>query len=655
MQPKANSPIWLLLISSAIASATGVFVIGPGHSYLAIWGPRLLALLLALMVSFVIYSSGQLLLRFFYQEPGLDAIIISWALGTLIVPGAILILGYAGWLHLPGVLIVITAINIAGWRQWCQLYTQITDLIAQWRQAAPPVTIILALAFSLLLLNLLHACMPPLDYDVLEYHLGAPAEYYKHGHIFFISDNVYANFPQNMEMLALLYMQLAGKLIGAIAAKFGLAIYAIALAIAVYRLAALWFDCQAAVIAALLVYCLPWTSVLLRTYYVEIPTVFLLVFSLYLISNPGFPGKRRYLLAGLILGASAGIKYTTLFLGSAAIIPILLSTNVPWRGKLRNLASISAGFLLAFSPWLIRNYLHTGNPIYPLFNPWLAPGYWSELMYARFRQAHAPANLNLIETMRCLWQTFVTDSHNSLLFIMLLPGAGLLLRRRLWSLAGFISIWLGLWLLFTHRISRFVYVVTVLACVPMGATLIFYWRRFPPRVANTVLAIIAALTFYQHSYLTIPGAYDYLLGMQSMEQLLTQHYPPYHAEEFLNQQSQGRVLMIGEARIFYLDRPLVANTVFDRNLLELLFQRYHSTAAIAAFLKKQDIRYLYFNWNEVSRLRQTYAFHWKGRKYTGFLQIDLSRLNQFLDRHCRKVFPGNSGKQPDRIEVYYVK
>ena len=48
-------------------------------------------------------------------------------------------------------------------------------------------------------------------YDVLEYHLQTPKEYYQAGHISYLPHNVYANFPAQVEMLYLLGMVLSGE------------------------------------------------------------------------------------------------------------------------------------------------------------------------------------------------------------------------------------------------------------------------------------------------------------------------------------------------------------------------------------------------------------------------------------------------------------
>ena len=53
-------------------------------------------------------------------------------------------------------------------------------------------------------LNLAGALAPPFEYDELEYHLGALADYQRAGRIVFLPHNFYSNMPQLTEMLYLL-------------------------------------------------------------------------------------------------------------------------------------------------------------------------------------------------------------------------------------------------------------------------------------------------------------------------------------------------------------------------------------------------------------------------------------------------------------------
>lgn len=66
----------------------------------------------------------------------------------------------------------------------------------------------------------LGAVLPPVEFDVREYHLQAPKEFFLSGRIDFLPHNVYANMPLGAEMLSLAAMVLAGDWwLGALAGK----------------------------------------------------------------------------------------------------------------------------------------------------------------------------------------------------------------------------------------------------------------------------------------------------------------------------------------------------------------------------------------------------------------------------------------------------
>src|SRR5206468_4745108 len=64
----------------------------------------------------------------------------------------------------------------------------------------------LVLAPFLVIMSL-GSMLPTIDFDVLEYHLQGPKEYYQAGRIAFLPHNVYTNMPFGVEMLHLLGME----------------------------------------------------------------------------------------------------------------------------------------------------------------------------------------------------------------------------------------------------------------------------------------------------------------------------------------------------------------------------------------------------------------------------------------------------------------
>ena len=87
------------------------------------------------------------------------------------------------------------------------LHAGCRDLAARRVSMGTALAAIIGVVFCL---NLLRAFVPPMEYDEMEYHLAAPARYFRDGQITRIADNAYAHFPQNVEMLFLDAMVLRG-------------------------------------------------------------------------------------------------------------------------------------------------------------------------------------------------------------------------------------------------------------------------------------------------------------------------------------------------------------------------------------------------------------------------------------------------------------
>ncbi|MCA9082349.1 MAG: hypothetical protein KDA58_17450, partial [Planctomycetaceae bacterium] len=85
---------------------------------------------------------------------------------------------------------------------------------------------------------LLGAMLPSTDFDVKEYHLQGPKEYFLAGRIHFLPHNVYTSFPFLTEMLSLAGMVVYGDwYFGALVGKTVLMVFAPITALAVYAIA----------------------------------------------------------------------------------------------------------------------------------------------------------------------------------------------------------------------------------------------------------------------------------------------------------------------------------------------------------------------------------------------------------------------------------
>ena len=117
------------------------------------------------------------------------------------------------------------------------------------------------------------------------------------------------------------------------------------------------------------------------------------------------PGPRGWvILAAAATGLAMGVKYTAALLFFIPILVWLAGTgfaaSVAPREILRRIGLFVAVALLCFSPWLIRNFADTRNPVYPLLYKFFDGSNWDAQKDARWTQAHSPTDLSVRQLHR---------------------------------------------------------------------------------------------------------------------------------------------------------------------------------------------------------------------------------------------------------------
>ena len=160
--------------------------------------------------------------------------------------------------------------------------------------------------------------LPPFDFDVREYHLQAPKEFFQAGRITFLPHNVYANMPLGTEMLSLAGMVVIGDWwTGALVGKTLIAGFAPLTALgAVRRPGRRLASPSAGVLAALVYISIPWIALVSTQGLVEGA----FAFYLFAASTPcccGATATRKarasladwLVLAGFLAGGAVATKY----------------------------------------------------------------------------------------------------------------------------------------------------------------------------------------------------------------------------------------------------------------------------------------------------------------------------------------------------------
>jgi len=233
----------------------------------------------------------------------------------------------------------------------------------------PLLVLLVILVFCMIIL----ASVPPVSKDALVHHLAVPKLYLKHGGMYEIPSLLFSYYPMNLDLLYLVPLYFGNDIVP----KFIHFLFALLTAWLIYHYLKRRTSIPYALLGVVFLLSIPIIVKLSITVYVDLGLIFFSTASLLLVLRWVEDGFRlRFLLLSAVsCGLAAGTKYNgliTLFL-LTLFVPFLYSRYVPnsKSGFLKPVGYAILFFsvaLLVFSPWMIRNYLWTNNPFYPLYD-----------------------------------------------------------------------------------------------------------------------------------------------------------------------------------------------------------------------------------------------------------------------------------------------
>ncbi|MBX3450943.1 MAG: hypothetical protein KF777_15355 [Planctomycetaceae bacterium] len=518
----------------------------------------------------------------------------------------------------------------------------------------------LALASPFLVTILLGSVTPQNDFDVRAYHLEGPKEFFLQGKVRFLSHNVYTSFPFLTEMLTLLGMVLCRDwFAGSLAGQAVLAAFAPLTAIGLFAAGRRWYSPTAGRVAALVFLSTPWTTRISIIAYAEGGLslfVFASAFAACLAIDPKTPPNCRksvVLMTGLFAGAAMACKYPGLV---SAVVPAAvvlgLSTLLSDRGaddlaggrgkRISQTAGLFAiGLACTIGPWLLKNLLETGNPVYPLAYSIFGGTDLTPELAEKWNRGHSPPHYKslanfIVDFGRKLADVLGNnDWHSALLYtfapLVVFQAAGRTFSRVIaaWLFWMFLA-----WFLLTHHIDRFWVPMIPLAALLAGAGATWSASRRSLAFVATVGVAWGAfnLTLVTSS---LAGYNVWLTDLNAARQAVVRADNPEIA--LLNEAlASGRlqepilVLCVGDAGVFHANFPVLYNSVFDQPLLERLSSVPGSespenwpTQATAEALVKLGVTHILVNWREILRYREPGSYG-----YSDSIHPDLFRRFQ---------------------------
>lgn len=486
---------------------------------------------------------------------------------------------------------------------------------------------------------LLGSMIPPWEFDVREYHLQVPKEWFLQGGVTFLPHNVYGNMPLGTEMHALFAMLYCfggedwwwGALIG----KTVSGVFPILNTAVLYCLGRrLAGDFAGA--AAALIYCsTPWTIANGIIGYNEGALgcyVSLAVLSglLFWKSEQAEEDPERstltFLLFGQFVGAAVACKYTAI---PFVAFPFLAVGGlwIFWRQGhalfWRFIAWTTLGILLVSAIWFLKNLFWTGNPVYPLVESVFDTSR-TEIQAAQWDRAHAPnpaipSLANVLAILNTLIFSFKWLSPLAIpFFIVSFTGSQ---KRAVILTSGYLLFVFLTWLFLTHRLERFLLPFYVFVCLGagLGAQRIekSAWRNVAAAIlllgcgmnflfgTSRLIGDVRVFTSLQKLDLRKSTAKDYFHHEGQIVPL--NHLSPTIA--WLNEnQPDAKVLFFGECRPLTARFDVIYNTCFDRCETWKRFSQ-RGIEEVRQGLAADSITHIFVNVSELRRLQSTYGYN----------------------------------------------
>ena len=452
-------------------------------------------------------------------------------------------------------------------------------------------------------------------YDALSYHLELPKAWIMGGlPVGPVEGNVYSALPSFVEAAFVQLMLMRGGIVeGAIACQFWALVASFATAGVVARLARRIVGDESGLVAFLLVVSLPWVLVVGTLAYNDIVPCLMFAAAWFVIEHFARGARpldaRAAALLALLAAAAVGAKPTAFLFVALPLLAIVSMRCGPRTLRFAPLVVVVA--VAALSPWLVRNQLAYGNPLFPFAHALFGSGPWTDEQFALFAKGHGPG-IPLAERLPLVWREWLGHGTGEppapgepwfpqwgLLPLVGLAGLGVAALRDASARAALAAIAIAVvcWLLFTHLKSRFLLPTAVPLSIGAAMLLARAARVTQPLAVPILLAPALVLPFVvfwrepardlaaapgsEPQRLQAPAVFIGDTGFMTGERFardIERASPEDRVKlvaqtpvaSFINYAlpAEARVLAVGYSTPFYLARPIAWNTVWDRGALD---------------------------------------------------------------------------------------
>lgn len=248
----------------------------------------------------------------------------------------------------------------------------------------------------------------------------------------------------------------------------------------------------------------PWVMVVGSLAYNELAVLAMGAGAVLVALDDGLSSRSRGLVAGVLAGIACSAKMTAVL----SVVPmagalLLFAARTPWRARAGMTLAAIVGGAAAMLPWLVRNAVACGNPVFPFARGLFGNSHWTDEQFRRFAMAHASPGHGVMDHLTLLFSHDRGILHEQWSVLFPLGLAAILLvigmteTRRLGALLlASLLLQLLTWMAFTHEQSRFLVPSMVPLCLGIGlggVALLEWTRRRSDRTSRPVVRVLGSL------------------------------------------------------------------------------------------------------------------------------------------------------------------
>ena len=575
-----------------------------------------LTLLLLAGLAFVATGLGWLVLRKanITYSSFVEQIFFSAGIGFAIIGCSVFLLGVLQLLYATALNILLVFLAILSLGGFLPLRTSamtpaISFVRLRWENVASFLLLVCLGAGLLLVLT------PEIGKDALIYHLAVPRLFLRHHGFYFIQGNIFANYPLHTEMLYLVGLFLQGDVM----AKGMHFVVLLFILLGMYQFSKHTMNENTFPVLGMVVfYTIPSVFVTSHMAYNDLFVTFYAMASIFAFINWFERNEQGWLIVcGTFSGLAIATKYTAL------LLPLLGCLGIMWASRyhctedrkvLQRLFLYNLVVIVVGSPFYLKNWIMTGNPLYPFFYDIFGGKGWEAeqaRLYDLFIQNLGMGRelidyilLPLNVSFRAKMNSMRFDGLLGPIFILTLPfiiGMATNIRMKFiiaYSFATFIF-----WASTAQQIRYLIPIFPFLAM--LTASILTYYKRRPLLFGILMLLIASNLTFniyhIARDFLKIKPL-SVVVGLESREAFLARTLPSYGMFQFANENLPrgSRILLIYMKNwTFLCDHDCYSDSMFESYTIQKILSRAQAPEFVLRELKERGFTHILYDTNYI--------------------------------------------------------